>query len=311
MGGEQKHKPQPAPNLGTSPEPVCYPVDIEEPAPPIPGNGGAPEEAAAVMDNYADDDIPPEWRQAAEARLAAIEPPPVSEKGDGQGDGESDGIEMVWGQSPEGVIYPEGARRPPADLLQGIALDRERRVVGYVLLATGGLSHLMGVHGEDLGLEGDDSIESTQNPLLDGDDYIEIAKDVRHGEFKAAGVSVVAAALPFFTAAEIKQWLRIKKLPIQGHHLGTNKGAGPFAKRFSKIVRKFGLESKEMWNLVWLPHLGRHPPEYHRWVIRETKRAAKKAKTKEQFLRLFDEYVAKPVLANPMMLRAEYWRRVR
>jgi hypothetical protein len=74
------------------------------------------------------------------------------------------------------------------------------------------------------------------------------------------------------------------------------------------IADQYGLSLDQEWNKELLPHLGRHPNEYHKFVLDGMKRAAREAgKNKDKFLKLFDKYVKDPVRKNPDLLRKCGW----
>lgn len=96
-------------------------------------------------------------------------------------------------------------------------------------------------------------------------------------------------------------------LPIQMHHFATNKHKA-FTPRMEKIAKQFGLELNEAWNKKLMHHLGRHPNDYHEFVLFNMKKAAKEAKGDAKvFVELFEEYVKTPVINNPDLLNKSGW----
>jgi A nuclease family of the HNH/ENDO VII superfamily with conserved AHH len=68
------------------------------------------------------------------------------------------------------------------------------------------------------------------------------------------------------------------------------------------------LKLDESWNKELLPHLGRHPNQYHDFVTRNMEKAATESGTnKVKFLKLFEKYVKAPVRADFFMLRKVFW----
>lgn len=58
-----------------------------------------------------------------------------------------------------------------------------------------------------------------------------------------------------------------------------------------------------------MPHLGRHPNEYHQFVLNKMVQAAMKSGgSREEFLKLFKQSIIKPVLENPSLLRKSGWK---
>jgi hypothetical protein len=76
------------------------------------------------------------------------------------------------------------------------------------------------------------------------------------------------------------------------------------------LAGRYGLDLDEIWNRELLPHLGRHPDEYHEFVLEGMKRAAREAGNDvNKFLKLFEKYVKAPVRQNPDLLRKDGWTR--
>jgi A nuclease family of the HNH/ENDO VII superfamily with conserved AHH len=96
-------------------------------------------------------------------------------------------------------------------------------------------------------------------------------------------------------------------LPNQIHHFATNKNK-VFTPEMAKVADEFGLKLNEAWNKQLLPHLGRHPNDYHKFVLQNMRRAASESGGKQtEFLRLFDQYIKQPVIQNPTLLRKSGW----
>ena len=75
------------------------------------------------------------------------------------------------------------------------------------------------------------------------------------------------------------------------------------------IAKRFKLRLDDLWNKEILLHLGRHPNEYHEFVLDGMKRAAREAGASSQkFLALFEKYVKEPVRLNPELLRKSGWK---
>ncbi|MBQ9874895.1 MAG: AHH domain-containing protein, partial [Thermoguttaceae bacterium] len=96
--------------------------------------------------------------------------------------------------------------------------------------------------------------------------------------------------------------------PYQIHHFATNKSKH-YEPIFTGIVSKYKhpngkiLTLKDDWNKKLLPHNGRHTNYYHEFVYACLKKADKKANgNTAEFLRLFDEYVKQPAIADPSIL---------
>ncbi len=69
------------------------------------------------------------------------------------------------------------------------------------------------------------------------------------------------------------------------------------------------MDLRKAWNVHRMPHLGRHPDAYHRWVLQRLNTIHEEAKLdKTRFMELYHEYLVNPVKANPDMLDAIYWK---
>jgi len=96
-------------------------------------------------------------------------------------------------------------------------------------------------------------------------------------------------------------------LPEQLHHFATNKNKA-FTPEMQKIADQFGLRLDGAWNKELMPHLGRHPNEYHDFVLGGMRQAqAEAGGSAQNFLELFNTYVKEPVLQNPSLLRKSGW----
>ena len=102
------------------------------------------------------------------------------------------------------------------------------------------------------------------------------------------------------TAAEE---VEVEVLPSQLHHYATNKSA-TYTPAFEKIAAKYGLDLDQPWNTEYLQHLGRHPNEYHDFVLQGMQKADKAAAGNvTRFLKEFETLVKAPVRENTGMLR--------
>lgn len=115
------------------------------------------------------------------------------------------------------------------------------------------------------------------------------------------------AYAPSVQAMEAMAAQSSSNLPLQIHHFATNKHS-VWTPRMESVAQQFGLELNGAWNKAALPHLGRHPNEYHQFVFQNMQRAASEAGSSQaKFLLLFDQYVKQPVLQNPNLLRKSGW----
>lgn len=95
--------------------------------------------------------------------------------------------------------------------------------------------------------------------------------------------------------------------PLQEHHFATNKSK-KYTSQFENIANKYGLDLDEPWNKDFLLHQGRHPYDYHEFVLGEMSEIDNIANgNKEVFLDLFEENVKSVIRENPDMLYKNYW----
>jgi len=105
----------------------------------------------------------------------------------------------------------------------------------------------------------------------------------------------------------VRQW-RFRGLPRQLHHYATDKNR-VYTPQFERILRRYGLSLDDAWNTEVLPHQGRHPNEYHDFVLANMQRAANEAGDDvNRFLQLFERYVVRPIRNNPELLRRSGWQ---
>lgn len=88
---------------------------------------------------------------------------------------------------------------------------------------------------------------------------------------------------------------------------------GEWGARFQNILYafRFDLNVSDLgrsWNVFQMPHRGRHPAEYHEWVLENFQLAAETAGegNTAEFLALFKEWVVDRVLEDPTTIRAAY-----
>ena len=97
-------------------------------------------------------------------------------------------------------------------------------------------------------------------------------------------------------------------LPLQSHHFATNKNKN-YTPQMKSIADGYGLKLNGNWNKEVLPHLGRHPNDYHDFVLKGMRQAARGAGPDQtKFLDLYEKLVKAPVRQNPDMLRKFGWQ---
>ncbi|GEL95406.1 hypothetical protein CCO02nite_20640 [Cellulomonas composti] len=102
----------------------------------------------------------------------------------------------------------------------------------------------------------------------------------------------------------------LDSLPTQKHHLATDKSPQTWTPYFEEIIEDYpGLTLNQDWNLLSMPHRGRHPNAYHQWVLENMELAQEVAgDDADEFLRLFAKWVREPIENNPLAIRGAWWR---
>ena len=94
--------------------------------------------------------------------------------------------------------------------------------------------------------------------------------------------------------------------PNQIHHYATNKSK-TYTHQMEEIAKKYGLDLNGKWNKDLLLHQGRHPNEYHEYVLNSMKQFDEVAQGNvDIFLQLYEKMKAY-IKANPDMLYKAYW----
>ncbi|MEP7763041.1 AHH domain-containing protein [Sanguibacter sp. 25GB23B1] len=105
----------------------------------------------------------------------------------------------------------------------------------------------------------------------------------------------------------------INQLPIEKHHMATRFAL--YGQTFQDILDDYNLnldvvDEAGVWNLVPMAHRGRHPKEYHDWVMTNFENAAIQAGAgnTQAFIDLFTTWVVDTVKADPTIVRLSYWK---
>ena len=97
--------------------------------------------------------------------------------------------------------------------------------------------------------------------------------------------------------------------PHQRHHYATNKNK-TYTKEFQKIIGRYDLNLDDDWNIDVLPHQGRHPNAYHKFILNEMKQIHGIANgNRELFLNLFESRIKMTIRKHPDMLYSKWWRK--
>jgi RHS repeat-associated protein len=117
--------------------------------------------------------------------------------------------------------------------------------------------------------------------------------------------------LPGMEDLAAKAWaVRLQKLPIQTHHILSNKHTTKWTAEFERIIKPYGLDLDGAWNKVDIPHpqTGGHPDRYHEWLFRQLQVIDTIAKgDQKKFLELYNQLVRQRVLDHPEMLFEDWW----
>ena len=98
------------------------------------------------------------------------------------------------------------------------------------------------------------------------------------------------------------------KKPNQDHHIATNK-SDEWTPVFEEIAGKYGLDLDDDWNIVSLPHQGRHPWEYHSLVEDAMNYADNVAAGNVKVFKDIWSEFAEFLKENPDMLYSNFWRK--
>ncbi|EPN7123236.1 AHH domain-containing protein, partial [Campylobacter jejuni] len=95
--------------------------------------------------------------------------------------------------------------------------------------------------------------------------------------------------------------------PIQTHHIATDKSK-KYTPKFQEILNSYDLKLNGDWNKVKMPHRGRHPNEYHEYILEKMSKIDKIARgDKDKFLKEFEK-LKEEIKNNPAILRKEYYK---
>jgi len=97
-------------------------------------------------------------------------------------------------------------------------------------------------------------------------------------------------------------------LPIQNHHILTNKHESQWTSAFEEVIQDYRLKLNGSWNKIDIPHQGSHAEEYHRWAYNQLRNIDQiAAGDQAKFLELFDEFIRTPLENNPLIIRREWY----
>jgi RHS repeat-associated protein len=94
---------------------------------------------------------------------------------------------------------------------------------------------------------------------------------------------------------------------FQVHHFLSNVNK-IYSPQYEVILKKYGLNVNDNWNKAILPQSGKHPIQYHDFVLDELRKIDAIANgNKEHFLKLFEERIVQPIRQNPDRLYKTGW----
>lgn len=101
--------------------------------------------------------------------------------------------------------------------------------------------------------------------------------------------------------------LKVDSLPKQTHHFLTNKNS-KYTHQFEEVVEKYDLKLDGAWNKELMPHRGRHPNDYHDYMLNSIREIDNMASGNQSvFLSGFSD-LKKEIINNPGMIRKSFWK---
>ena len=109
-------------------------------------------------------------------------------------------------------------------------------------------------------------------------------------------------------SAEIAE-LRAKAAarPMQTHH-GVPNGGQKWSGKYEEILDQYDLSVLDEWNERLMPHVGRHPDEYNKWIYQQLRDAHDYAQGDQGKFLAYMKNILDLVQQHPEMLLKEYWR---
>jgi RHS repeat-associated protein len=95
--------------------------------------------------------------------------------------------------------------------------------------------------------------------------------------------------------------------PLQRHH-GVPRGGKKWGPKYEEILEEYDLGILDDWNVRTMPHLGRHPDEYSRWIYEHLQNAHRIAKGDQGVFLAYMKDVLDLVERSPEMPLKEWWR---
>ncbi|HEF1623617.1 TPA: AHH domain-containing protein [Campylobacter lari] len=94
---------------------------------------------------------------------------------------------------------------------------------------------------------------------------------------------------------------------MQTHHIATDKNK-KYTPKFQEILNLYDLKLNGDWNKVKMPHHGRHPNEYHEYILEKMSKIDKIARgDKNKFLKEFEK-LKEEIKNNPALPNKEYYK---
>jgi hypothetical protein len=133
-----------------------------------------------------------------------------------------------------------------------------------------------------------------------------VAQPVQRG---ARGIQRILPGFEDLVGPKVWQDI-LKQSPLEDHHILTNKHGTRWTAEFEKILKDYGLDIKDKWNVANIrhPQTGGHPEAYHEWVWEQLQQIDIGARGDiQKFLELFSEQIKQSVEEHPEMLLDEFW----
>ena len=98
--------------------------------------------------------------------------------------------------------------------------------------------------------------------------------------------------------------------PIQRHHFLSDKSIkSGNTEIYKEFLDEMGLKLNDSMNLWNMPHFGSHPIPMHRWTLEQIDVIREIAGNDTALkIKLFEEMIKKPIIENPRMLDADWWK---
>ncbi len=128
-----------------------------------------------------------------------------------------------------------------------------------------------------------------------------------NGQF-ASNADVGIPSKPATPKPDPKPNVNNSSKPNQVHHFASDKNS-VYTEQFKKITDKYGLDLDGAWNKESLPHQGRHPNDYHEFILDQLNDIDAIANgNQDVFLDLYEKRIKNIIKNNPDLLYSNGWK---